>query len=260
MDSAPYPLSSHPDRGALRRRATALVLALAANALLVLALLTLAPALTGKPEANRKPTTFSLLPEAAEEDDASGESAAKAERARDAVARPAPAHTPEVPAPAASPVPPPPVRLNVLNLSRDDLAATDRVLQNARRTDSAPEGSGTAGDASASAMAEGGGTGPNGERLYNAEWYVRPTRAELAFYLPAGGPRTGWGMIACRTVEKYRVEDCVELGQSPPGSGFARAVLRAAWQFRVIPPWVGPKRMVGAWVRIRIEYTESEVK
>ena len=255
MYSASYPLSSHPDRETLRRRVTALALALAANALLVLALLTLAPALTGKPEANRRPAAFSLLPEAAEEDDASSESAAKAEQASDAAAQPGPA--PEVPAPAASPVPPPPIRLNILNLSRDDLAATDSVLQRARRADSAPEGGGAAGDAGGSDTADAGGTGPNGERLYNAEWYVRPTQAELAFYLPSGAPRTGWGMIACRTVEKYRVEDCVEIGQSPPGSGLARAVRQAAWQFRVMPPRIGPRRMVGAWVRIRIEYTES---
>ena len=258
MYSASYPLSSHPDRGALRRRATALALALAANVLLVLALLTLAPSPSGKPEANRRPTAFSLLPDAAEDDEASTESAAKAEQASDAVARPEPA--PDVPVPPASPIPPPPVRLNILNLSRDDLAATDKVLQSARRADSAPEGGGAAGDASGSAIADAGGTGPNGERLYNAEWYVRPTQAELAFYMPAGAPRTGWGMIACRTVEKYRVEDCVEIGQSPPGSGFARAVRQAAWQFRVIPPRIGSRREVGAWVRIRIEYTESGAK
>jgi protein TonB len=257
MYSASYPLSSRPDRGTLRRRATALALALAANALLVLALLTLAPALTGKPEAHRRPAAFNLLPEATEEDDASAESVARAEQASDAAARPAPA--PEMPVPAASPIPPPPIKLNILNLSRDELAATDRVLQSARRADAAPEGGGAAGEASGSAVADGGATGPNGERLYKAEWYVRPTRAELAFYLPAGAPRTGWGVIACRTVANYRVEDCVEIGQSPPGSGFARAVRQAAWQFRVIPPRVGPKRMVGAWVSIRIDYTESEV-
>lgn len=257
MVAASYPFSSHPDRGALRRRGTALALAIAANALLVLALLTLAPSPSGEPEAKRRPTAFSLLPEA-KEDAASTESAAKAKQASREEARPT-KPAPDVPTPPASTIPPPPIRLNILNLSRDELAATDRVLQSARRADPAPEG-GEAGEASGSDIADGGGTGPNGERLYNAEWYVRPTRAELAFYLPAGGPRTGWGMIACRTVEKYRVEDCVELGQSPPGSGFARAVLQAAWQFRVIPPRVGPKRMVGAWVRIRIEYTESEVK
>ena len=41
MHSASYPLSSYPDRGSLRRRATAFSLALAANVLLVMALLTL---------------------------------------------------------------------------------------------------------------------------------------------------------------------------------------------------------------------------
>ena len=258
MYSASYPLSSHQDMGTLRRRATALALALAANVLLVVALLTLAPSLSGTPEANRRPTAFRLLPDAAEDQSASAETAAKAEPASESTSPPKPA--PAVPEPPASPIPPPPIRLNILNLSSDELAATDSVLQSARRADSAPAGGGAAGDAAGSDTADAGGTGPNGERLYNAEWRVRPTRAELAFYMPAGAPRTGWGMIACRTVEDYRVEDCVELGQSPPGSGLARAVRQAAWQFRVMPPRIGPRRMVGAWVRIRIDYTESEVE
>ncbi len=101
------------------------------------------------------------------------------------------------------------------------------------------------------------GRGPNGERLYNADWYRRPTRTELGSYLPGGAPKAGWGMIACRTVSGYRVEDCQEIAESPVGSGFAGAVRQAAWQFRVLPPRIGGRQLVGAWVRIRIEYSES---
>lgn len=97
------------------------------------------------------------------------------------------------------------------------------------------------------------GTAPNGEPLYAAAWYREPSDGELRGYLStASGP--GWGLIACRTVPDYRVEDCVALDEYPNGSQINRAVLAAAWQFRVRPPRLGGQSMVGAWVRIRIDY------
>lgn len=99
------------------------------------------------------------------------------------------------------------------------------------------------------------GTAPNGEPLYAAEWYREPTRTELGAYLPKRMPDGGgWGMIACRTASRWRVEDCVELGQGPAGSHLASAVRQAAWQFMVRPPRIGGKPMIGEWVRIRIDY------
>ena len=97
------------------------------------------------------------------------------------------------------------------------------------------------------------GRGPHGEILYAAEWARHPTDAELAGYLPRNAP-DGWGLIACRTIPDNRVDDCVELGQSPPGSHLASAVRQAAWQFRVRPPRKGGRPMVGEWVRILIDY------
>ena len=97
------------------------------------------------------------------------------------------------------------------------------------------------------------GSGPNGERLYAAAWYREPSEGELRGYLStASGP--GWALIACRTVDDFRVEDCIGLSEYPDGSRMLRAVLAAAWQFRVRPPRVGGDYKVGEWVRIRIEY------
>jgi len=97
------------------------------------------------------------------------------------------------------------------------------------------------------------GTAPNGEPLYAAAWYREPSEGELRGYLStASGP--GWGLIACRTAPEYRVEDCVGLDEYPTGSQINRAVLAAAWQFRVRPPRIGGRSMVGTWVRIRIDY------
>jgi protein TonB len=97
------------------------------------------------------------------------------------------------------------------------------------------------------------GSGPNGEPLYAARWVREPYHDELAGYLStAQGP--GWGLIACRTVENFRVEDCVFVDEYPRGSNIARSVLAAAWQFRVHPPQIGGRPQVGSWVRIRITY------
>jgi protein TonB len=100
------------------------------------------------------------------------------------------------------------------------------------------------------------GNAPNGSPMYAAAWYREPSRQELAGYLStAQGP--GWAMISCKTVADYRVEDCVGLDEYPEGSQMLRAILAAAWQFRVRPPRVGGVSQVGDWVRIRITYEET---
>nr|WP_166174911.1 hypothetical protein [Altererythrobacter segetis] len=97
------------------------------------------------------------------------------------------------------------------------------------------------------------GTAPNGQPMYAAAWYREPTDQELRGYLStAEGP--AWGLITCKTVADYRVEDCIGLDEYPEGSHMLRAVLAAAWQFRVRPPRVNGVSQVGDWVRIRIEY------
>lgn len=166
-----------------------------------------------------------------------------------------PAPQPPVPAPPqpqAEPTPPPAA---IIPVTRDQMARLDITP----RRPAAPPAQGPAyGPAntrpSASLDSERVGTAPNGEPLYAARWYREPTDGELRGYLStASGP--GWGLIACRTAPDYRVEDCVALDEYPQGSMMNRAILAAAWQFKVRPPRLGGRDMVGEWVRIRIDYT-----
>ena len=100
------------------------------------------------------------------------------------------------------------------------------------------------------------GTAPNGQPLYAARWYREPDDSELAGYLStASGP--GWGLIACKTAPEFRVVDCVPIAEYPQGSMMNRAILAAAWQFRVRPPMLGGQPQIGSWVRIRIDYTSG---
>lgn len=140
-------------------------------------------------------------------------------------------------------------------MTRAEFAAADLARQPARESGGAPDaGTEAAGGGAAPGDSAVAGRAPNGEPLYAAEWYRHPTSTELRAYLPARARQSGWGLIACRTVSGYRVEDCQELGESPRGSGLAGAVRQAAWQFRVRPPRKGGKDLVGAWVSIRIDY------
>lgn len=101
------------------------------------------------------------------------------------------------------------------------------------------------------------GTAPDGTPLYGARWYREPQPDQLSGYLStASSP--GWGLIACKTAPDWRVENCVILDEYPSGSGIARATQAAAWQFQVRPPRRGGQYLVGSWVRIRIDYTQSQ--
>ena len=153
---------------------------------------------------------------------------------------------PRPPVTLPKPAAPPNRPLDLLVLSREEMAHADISKL------------GTAAGRGV-AVAEGNddspvvGRGPRGETLYAAEWAREPTDTELRGYLPQNAP-DGYGLIACKTAPQNRVEDCVELGQSPRGSRLASAVRQAAWQFRVRPPRKNGRPLIGEWVQIRIDY------
>ena len=236
-----YRIPSAQDRPPLSRRASGLALAVGVNLLLLLVLLGLGV----RPQLSKKassPITVHLLPESAP----AARSTAQATVAQKTVPR-LNKHAKAIPKPPRIVLPTKPTieperPLEMIEMSKAELAAAD--LRNLPR---AGIGAGGAGDS------EEVGRGPRGEVLYAAEWARHPTDAELSGYLPRNAP-DGYGLIACRTAPKNRVEDCVELGQSPRGSHLASAVRQAAWQFRVRPPRKNGRPMIGEWVQIRIDY------
>lgn len=227
--------------------------ALIAEVLIILALLSLsiAPPATRKQEDQL--TVFGVSEQPSEEP----VEEQSPEPAQDAAQSPQPQETEtapsEIPSPvvAPQPSPVPPAVIPVPSAQPAQPQATPQIAKpkaNPGRV-YGPADKGVPGDSERVS-----GSGPNGEPLYAAAWYREPYPDELAGYLStARGP--GWALIACRTVPDFRVEDCVQLGESPPGSGIGRAVMAAAWQFRVRPPRVGGVSKVGEWVRIRIDYT-----
>jgi protein TonB len=242
------------DRGErlLTRRAIALILAIAIHLLIILLLLKQTFVPMQQVGDDRGLATFNLSAEPSQ-DKKKGEKKAeekkqteKQETPKTKVTRPREVEPIPVPRVAAP---------SFLQMSRADMASAD-IGRLPQKSDSEKADGGSAGGG-ASAAVQGPGEGPGGVELFDAEWYRRPTHAELSGYLPANAPRQGWGLVACKTVENYHVDNCQVLGESPVGSGFGRAVRLAAWQFMVMPPRVNGRQQVGAWVRIRIDYTQS---
>ena len=240
------------------RRATALILTVAAHLLILLILLRLGPDFTTVPKSDRALSTFSLLPEPSatrvEAPKARAVAKAKAAAARptasSAAVSSANAPRAAMPVPkAAAPITPIPTLFGDKSLfAAGDISALPS------HDDEGGSAKGGAGHDSVAAY--GPGEGPGGQRLYRAEWYREPTHAELVTYLP-NAPQGAWAEIACRTIADYRVENCRSLGESPLGSGLARGLREAAWQFRVLPPRIGGKAMIGTWVRIHFDFTRD---
>lgn len=243
-----YRNQSESDRPApLSRRATGIILAIAIEALIIILLIfsgqrifVAAPQQTGL-----KTFTVGLKPETTP----SVQTEQKKKRTvTKPKTRPPPATKPPVPPTPLGPIP------GLITLSRKDYAKSDIGKIESKSTEVAEQGDSAQGDSHDSVAM---GSAPNGEPLYNAEWYREPTDAELAFYIPKG-LRAGAALIACKTAPRYRVEDCVVLGDAPPGTGLARGIREAAWQFRVRPPRKGGKDLIGAWVQIRFDLIQRE--
>lgn len=252
--SAAYRLPASLDRSTARRRATGLVLAIGLELLIILALLGFGADRPSVPIAPSGTLSVDLIPNVAAEPEP------KQTRRQRAASAAKPTPVPPRPLPPRPRIvlliPPANRDLPMLILTPRDFAAADIAKLGSKGV---PSPAADTGDDSRFADGVGDservGTAPNGQPLYAAAWYREPTNQELSGYLPARMPEGGgWGLIACRTAPNYRVSDCVELGNSPPGSHLASAVRQAAWQFRVRPPRKGGRDMVGEWVRIRIDY------
>jgi protein TonB len=139
-----------------------------------------------------------------------------------------------------------------IHMSHADLANSDISKYHS----AAPGGNG---DANGGGGGHGGDDGPGSSRLYNAAWYREPSNNALAGYMRPGQSPGRWAEIKCRTIENYHVEDCQELGEEPRGSGMARVLREAAWQFLVRPPRVDGKSLIGTWVRIHYDFHEKVV-
>lgn len=237
-----------------RQRLIAVVLALLIEAGLVLVVLSL-----GWTEQEPPKPTARMVSVAIE-----AERAAKADdTAKSAAARETPQKTPLGTPNAPSPAPAPPALVTpiqqIIPVSKDQMAQFDLSKFPRPAARPAAPGMGQMGppDHGVPGDSRRVGTAPGGQPMYAAAWYREPYDDELRGYLAtAQGP--GWALIACRTAPDFRVEDCVGLDEYPSGSNLQRAVLAAAWQFRVRPPRIGGVSQVGAWVRIRIDYTERQ--
>ncbi|GGD86861.1 hypothetical protein GCM10011515_02930 [Tsuneonella deserti] len=240
----------------IRRRAAGLALAVAIEAALFLVLLTLGQGVSGSRQKGEALTSVSFAPPAEPEKPSPRprqEEQKQQAATPSALPRPAPAPVPAPPSERALPFPlPAPAAVLPVARSQPPAAADPSRARAVVRDDMqgpvGPPDTGYPGDSERVA-----GSGPNGEPLYAARWYREPSDDELRGYLStASGP--GWALINCQTAPGYRVENCVLVDEYPDNGGLGRAVLAAAWQFKVRPPQVGGRSMVGEWVRIRITY------
>ncbi|PTW49087.1 protein TonB [Sphingomonas faeni] len=264
MRSAYHP-SSIETRGSTRRRSAALVLTVIAHILIILLLARLAPSLPTSRLASPTATTFQMLPDRGIP--APAQHTPSVVKARPA-SRGHPSRTPTPPlvlkeTKAPSPAPSGKLTLPIELLGGDELFKAadvaklpkhpeDQLAKVEKEIPPPPK--------KKSSSVYGPGAGPNGAPVYEmVDWYRAPTQAEMDGYMPRRSPGS-WGRVTCLTAPNYHVENCRTDGEYPLGSGMARAMRQAAWQFRVLPPKKDGKPMIGVWMHITIYQTENGLR
>ncbi len=155
--------------------------------------------------------------------------------------------------PPVNPVKAPPPNPDFIKVSKVDFEAMD--LSKLPSGGSAGSGNNSGSGQGPKGMM-GPGLGPGGAQLYPVAWLREPYDAELAPYLAAVKrfPPGASADIACRMAERNRVENCQIIGENPRGTGLAKALRLAAWQFLVKPPRIDNKPQLGVWVRIHFDF------
>lgn len=229
-----------------RRRAVSFALALAIELLIVLAVLLWRPFFPPR-KVDRPLSTFSVFPSPGHEAPKPAHHSTSTKRSASNSAAAAPPKPPVLPIPKPTKTVPTPPSSGLEGVLPIELGSSDigKIKGSAAGDDTGKD----------STSPYGPGEGPGGQPLYNAEWYREPTGPEINGYLKGPPPPGSWALIACRTIPNNHVENCRSLGESPIGSGLSRSMRQAAWQFLIRPPRVGGKPIMGAWVRICIDFT-----
>ena len=243
MAARTYRLFNPYERTPPSRRAIGMVLAIAINLLVLLVLL----GISGITPVAIKDEGGTLVFDVARQDQAaSPQPETQRERPKQQQRDRPVVPPPEIVLPVPPTITPPETNLELVELTKEEQATTDKAMAD-RSAATKSAGSGVGGD---SAVV---GKGPRGEDLYAAEWVREPTKQEINHYLPAN-PQPGYGVIACKTYPRFRVDDCYRLGSVPASAQLDKVLMNAAWQFKIRPPRKNGQLMVGEWVRIRFDY------
>ncbi len=243
-------------RDDIRRRGLGLFIALLLEFIIIIGILSLSMQ-AGGPSGTRGLSTFSLQAEAE-----SASSADKSDTKTPTTKVKKSEVAPLIPPPLLPPVNPikvPPANPDFIKVSKSEFDAMDLSKLPANGSSGSGEGKGS-GQGNKGMM--GPGLGPGGTQLYPVAWLREPYDSELSPYL-AGIKRIPPGAsadIACRMAEHNRVENCQIIGESPRGTGLAKALRLAAWQFLVKPPRINDKPQLGVWVRIHFDFGVKAVE